>query len=100
MTLSWRGVNRLFVVSTVLRLAAEGHLIAFGPLQLRELGQSDEEIAVWSGLLFATTTAMSVPLGPFLGSALRRRTLMALLGRPFLTQALWGRPLMPGSALM
>jgi predicted MFS family arabinose efflux permease len=90
MTLSWRGVNRLFVVSTVLRLAAEGHLIAFGPLQLRELGQSDEEIAVWSGLLFATTTAMSVPLGPFLGVLAERysRKTIILRSNVFLVLAL------------
>ena len=67
MKLSWRGVNRLFLISTILSFSAEGHLVAFAPLQLQELGLSQAEVAVWSGLLFATTTATALPLGPFWG---------------------------------
>jgi predicted MFS family arabinose efflux permease len=90
MKLSWRGVNRLFVGSTMLSFAAEGHLIAFAPLQLRELGLSDAEVAVWAGLLFATTTATSLPLGPFWGVLAERfsRKKIILRSNVFLALAL------------
>jgi hypothetical protein len=46
MQLSWRGVNVLLLTTSTVMFATEGHLIAFTPLQLRELGLSDVEVGV------------------------------------------------------
>lgn len=67
MQLSWRGANALLLGATAVSFTAEGHVVAFAPLQLRELGLSDASVGVWSGLLFAVTMAMALPLGPFWG---------------------------------
>ena len=67
MTLSWRGVNLLFLCCIAVQFTGEGHINAFTPLLLRDLGLSDSEVAVWTGLLFAIMTAMALPLAPFWG---------------------------------
>ena len=38
MHLSWRGVNVLLVTTSTVLFATEGHLLAFTPLQLQEMG--------------------------------------------------------------
>jgi predicted MFS family arabinose efflux permease len=63
--LSWRGANRLFLGTAVVQSAAEGHLTAFNPLLLQDLGLSDAEVAVWSGLLFAMMMTTAFSLAPF-----------------------------------
>jgi DHA1 family multidrug resistance protein-like MFS transporter len=79
--LSWRGVNALFLVTNAISFAAEGHLVAFAPLQLRALGLSDADVAVWSGLLFAVTMATAMPLGPFWGVLAERYSRRAIILR-------------------
>src|SRR5439155_18888707 len=49
------------------QFSTEGHITAFTPLLLRELGLTTEEIAVWTGLLVAIMMAMALPLAPFWG---------------------------------
>src|SRR5919202_1645815 len=65
--LSWRGANVLFLGCQSVQFAAEGHMNAFTPLLLRDLGLSGQEIALWTGLLVSIMTAMSLPLAPFWG---------------------------------
>jgi DHA1 family multidrug resistance protein-like MFS transporter len=79
--LTWRGVNGLLLATNAGMFTAEGHLIAFAPLQLRELGLTDAEVAVWSGLLFAVTTATSLPLGPIWGVLAERYSRRAIILR-------------------
>ena len=67
MKLSWRGTNVLFLLCSVVQFSTEGHITAFTPLLLRELGLTTEEIAVWTGLLVAIMMAMALPLAPFWG---------------------------------
>ena len=81
MQLSWRGANFLLLGANVISFAAEGHLVAFAPLQLQELGLSDSGVAVWSGLLFAVTTATALPLGPFWGVLAERFSRRAIILR-------------------
>ena len=81
MQLSWRGVYVLLLATTVFSFSAEGHLVAFAPLQLRDLGLSEAEVRVWSGLLFATTMATSLPLGPFWGVLAERYSRRAIILR-------------------
>ncbi|MFN8526446.1 MAG: MFS transporter [Chloroflexota bacterium] len=91
MHLSWRGANRLLLCSTAISFVAEGHLVAFAPIQLHALGQTDREVAVWSGLLFATTMATSLPLGPFWGVLAERysRRLIILRSQLLLAVAMF-----------
>lgn len=88
MQLSWRGVNVLLLATTTVMFASEGHLLAFTPLQLRELGLSDLEVGIWTGLLVAVTMAMALPLGPFWGVLAERYSRRAILLRTYVVLAL------------
>src|SRR5215210_3728479 len=88
MHLSWRGVSLLLVATTTVMFATEGHLIAFTPLQLRELGLNDVEIGVWTGILVGVTMAMALPLGPLWGVLAERFSRRTILLRTFIVLAL------------
>jgi DHA1 family multidrug resistance protein-like MFS transporter len=85
--LSWRGANILILVANATSFAAEGHLVAFAPLQLRQLGLAEQEVVVWSGLLFAVTMATALPLGPFWGVLAERFSRRTIILRSYLTLA-------------
>ncbi len=87
MQLSWRGVNVLLLATSTVMFAVEGHFIAFTPLQLRELGLSDEAVGVWTGVLVAVTMSMALPLGPFWGVLAERFSRRAVLLRSYLVLA-------------
>ena len=82
MTLSWRQVNFLFLICTVVQAGAEGHLLAFTPLLLRDMGYSAEEIGIWTGALVAAMMCVAWPLAPFWGTLAERysRRLIAIRG--------------------
>lgn len=88
MQLSWRGTNILLLSTTTVMFATEGHLIAFTPLQLRELGLNDTEVGVWTGILVAITMGMALPLGPFWGVLAERFSRRVVLLRTFIVLAL------------
>lgn len=83
MQLGWRGTNVLLLSTTTVMFATEGHLIAFTPLQLRELGLNDTEVGVWTGILVAVTMGMALPLGPFWGVLAERFSRRTILLRTF-----------------
>jgi predicted MFS family arabinose efflux permease len=85
--LSWRGTNVLLLSTTTVMFATEGHLIAFTPLQLRELGLSDTDVGVWTGILVAVTMGMALPLGPFWGVLAERFSRRVILLRTFVVLA-------------
>ena len=68
----WRAVSALFHTTTVLESLAMGHLTAFTPLYLRELGLRPDEVGVWTGLLYGAMMAVAFPLAPFWGSLAER----------------------------
>ena len=84
MQLSWRGVNVLLLTTSTVMFATEGHLIAFTPLQLRELGLDEADVGVWTGILVAVTMSMALPLGPFWGVLAERFSRRAILLRTFI----------------
>lgn len=88
MQLSWRGVNWLLLGTSTVMFATEGHLIAFTPLQLRQLGLNDVEVGVWTGILVGVTMAMALPLGPFWGVLAERFSRRAILLRTFVVLAI------------
>lgn len=88
MQLSWRGVNVLLLCTSTVMFAAEGHLIAFTPLQLRELGLDEVDVGVWTGILVATTMGMALPLGPFWGVLAERFSRRAILLRTYILLAI------------
>src|SRR4051794_35810127 len=85
--LSWRRVNLLLLVTTTVLFACDGHMTAFTPLQLRELGLDDLEVSVWTGVLVGITMATSLPLGPFWGVLAERYSHRSVLLRTFVLQA-------------
>ena len=87
MKLSWRGTNLLFLVCSSLQSAADGHLTAFTPLLLHELGLTPAEIATWTGLFVAMTMAVSVPLTPFWGVLAERFSRRPIILRTYILLA-------------
>lgn len=83
MNLSWRGVNVLLVVTNTAMFATEGHIIAFAPLQLRELGLDDRSVGVWTGVLVGITMGTALPLGPFWGILAERFSRRAIMLRAY-----------------
>ncbi|MDP8922273.1 MAG: MFS transporter, partial [Chloroflexota bacterium] len=68
----WRAVNALFLVTTILEALAMGHLTAFTPLFLAELGLERQEVNGWTGLLYGAMMAVAFPLAPFWGALAER----------------------------
>jgi MFS transporter, DHA1 family, multidrug resistance protein len=89
-SLSWRGANVLFLCCAALQFMSEGHIAAFTPLLLHDLGLSDAEVGVWTGLLFAIMMSMAFPLAPFWGVLAERfsRRWVVLRSYYFLSAAL------------
>jgi DHA1 family multidrug resistance protein-like MFS transporter len=90
--LSWRGANILFLICSAVQSAAEGHVNAFTPLLLQELGLGPAEIAVWTGLLMGLMMAAALPLAPFWGVLAERYS-----GRPVILR---GFVLLAGALLL
>ncbi|MFN8522418.1 MAG: MFS transporter [Chloroflexota bacterium] len=77
----WRAVNALFLVTTILDGIAGGHLTAFTPLMLREIGLESTDIGLWSGLLYGTMLAIAFPLAPFWGALSERFSHRLIIAR-------------------
>ena len=63
----WRAINALFLTTTILEGLAFGHVNAFSPLFLTELGLSAAEVSAWTGFLYALMAGVAFPLAPFWG---------------------------------
>ena len=87
MKLSWRGTNILFLVCSAVHSAADGHMTAFTPLLLHDLGLAPAEVATWTGLLVAITMAMAMPMAPFWGALAERYSRRPIIVRTFLLLA-------------
>jgi predicted MFS family arabinose efflux permease len=85
--LGWRGANWLFLACTASHSMVEGHLNAFTPLRLHDLGYDNAEIAVWSGLLYSVTTALALPLAPFWGVLAERYSRRKVVLRSYFLMA-------------
>lgn len=68
----WRAINALFLASTILEGLAFGHVNAYSPLFLAELGLAPAEISAWTGLLYALMAGVAFPLAPFWGALAER----------------------------
>jgi DHA1 family multidrug resistance protein-like MFS transporter len=89
-SLTWRQTNFLFLATQSVQFLAEGHINAFTPLLLHDLGLAEAEVAVWTGLLFGVMMSVAMPLSPFWGVLAERysRKLMIVRTYYFLTLAL------------
>ena len=87
MKLSWRGANFLFLACQATQSAAEGHLSAFTPLLLHDLGLTPAEVAVWTGLLVGIQMAVATPLAPFWGVLAERYSRRPIILRGYLLLA-------------
>src|SRR5919202_5259454 len=83
MRLSWQATNLLFLVCTTVQFTSDGHITAFSPLLLHDLGLSAPEVAVWSGLLYAVTMCVAFPLSPFWGVLAERYSRRVMVVRSY-----------------
>jgi MFS transporter, DHA1 family, multidrug resistance protein len=86
--LSWRGLQYLLFTSVLLEQTGQGHLTAFTPLLLRDMGMTPEEIGVWTGLLYALTMGIALPLAPIWGVLAERYSRRLVVVRSSYLQAL------------
>src|SRR5947209_18087770 len=63
----WRRTVALFAATSLVESLAFGHLSAFTPIYLRELGVRTADVPFWTGLLSATAFVIGLPLLPFWG---------------------------------
>ena len=68
----WRALNGLFLLTTTLEGLAFGHVTAYSPLYLAELGLTPAEVSAWTGILYATMMGVAFPLAPFWGALAER----------------------------
>jgi MFS family permease len=87
MKLSWQGTNLLLLTCQAVQSATDGHLNAFMPLLLLELGLSPTEIAFWTGLLIAVMMLTAMPLSPFWGALAERYSRRPIIVRCYLLMA-------------
>jgi len=69
---NWKAVNGLFLTTMMLQGLAYGHINAYLPLYLRELGLSEAEVSTWPGILFAVMMGVAFPFAPFWGALAER----------------------------
>src|SRR6185437_13047468 len=63
----WRVLLFIFTLAGVVESQAFGHLNAFRPLFLQELGVAMGKIAFWTGILASLGFVIGLPLLPFWG---------------------------------
>src|SRR5258707_9985883 len=63
----WRALLALFTLAGVVESQAFGHLGAFTPLFLPQLGVAGREVPTWTGILSALGFVIGLPLLPFWG---------------------------------
>ena len=68
----WKATNALFLTTMMLQGLAYGHVNAYLPLYLRELGLSEAEVSTWPGILFAVMMGVAFPFAPFWGALAER----------------------------
>jgi DHA1 family multidrug resistance protein-like MFS transporter len=68
----WRVLNGLFVGTTILQGLSFGHVNAFLPLYLAELGLTPTEVSSWTGIMYAAMMGVAFPLAPFWGALAER----------------------------
>ena len=62
---SWQATTALFLTTMMLQGLAYGHINAYLPLYLQELGLSDAEVSTWPGILYAVMMGVAFPFAPF-----------------------------------
>ena len=68
----WKATNALFLTTMMLQGLAYGHINAYLPLYLGELGMSPAEVSTWPGILFAVMMGVAFPFAPFWGALAER----------------------------
>ncbi len=61
----WRVLLVVFTLAGVVESQAFGHMNAFRPLFLQQLGVPANQIAVWTGILASLGFVIGLPLLPF-----------------------------------
>jgi len=64
----WRVLLAVFTLAGVVEAQAFGHLSAFRPLYLQQLGVVSSQIPFWTGLLASLSFVIGLPLLPFWGA--------------------------------
>ncbi len=64
---SWVFITALFALASFVETLGFGHLAAFTPLYLKQLGVASGDIPQWTGYLSAAAFIIGLPLAPFWG---------------------------------
>ncbi|MCL5264295.1 MAG: MFS transporter, partial [Chloroflexi bacterium] len=64
---SWVFLTVLFAFASLVETLGFGHLGAFTPLYLRQLGVAESDVPQWTGYLAAASFVIGLPLAPFWG---------------------------------
>jgi DHA1 family multidrug resistance protein-like MFS transporter len=78
---NWKALNGLFLATTMLEGLAFGHITAYSPLFLGELGLTPAEVSTWTGILYATMMGVAFPLAPFWGAIAERYSRRLVIAR-------------------
>src|SRR4051794_25737990 len=78
---NWKAVNGLFLTTTILEGLAFGHITAFTPLFLSDLGLSPSDVSSWTGILYTVMLGVAFPLAPFWGALAERFSRRLVIAR-------------------
>ena len=69
---NWKAINALFLTTMMLQGLAYGHVNAYLPLYLTELGLSPAEVSAWPGIMYGVMMGVAFPFAPFWGALAER----------------------------
>lgn len=87
---SWLWVLGLFTAAAFVETVFWGQMSAFTPLYLPRLGVPPEEVARWTGLIAAATSAVGIPFLPFWGALADRYARQPIIIRSFVVYLIAG----------
>ncbi len=80
---SWQWVLLLFTAAALVETIFWGQMSAFTPLYLPQLGVPLDDVARWTGLIAAATSAVGIPFLPFWGALADRYARQPIIIRSF-----------------
>jgi MFS family permease len=87
---SWIWLLMLFTVAGFIETVFWGQMSAFTPLYLPHLGIPPEDVAAWTGITVAVSSAIGLPFLPFWGALADRYSRQPIIVRSFVAHLLAG----------
>lgn len=87
---SWRYLLTLYTVACLIEAMFMGHMGAFTPLYLPQLGVAPQDVAGWTGAIVSISSLVGLPFLPFWGALADRYSRQPVLVRAFVAHLLAG----------